>query len=286
MLFSPGTIAISMSRLKLVTITGADERNDIKDLAKLSREFPFVEWAFLFSQTRTGLESRYPSLKWLSETSELQAHKAVHLCGRMARQSLLDFSPYEGVVDALIGNVRRVQINVSDSLARHEPVNWNKLLQWTHFRKQDNPMQLIIQVKRWEDAAGLSSHSDWIRPSIVVPRKCDQNRMTIFNYPRSISMLHDASGGRGIPTESYELPPEGLQLKASKRAQNRSLFGFAGGISPENVESKIQQIMDLGDFDFWIDMESAVRTNDVLDLDKVAQVLSTCKRYIKNDKSL
>ena len=272
-----------MARLKLVTITGADERNNINDLAKLSREFPFVEWAFLFSQTRTGLDSRYPSLKWLSETSALQGHKAVHLCGKMARQSLQDFTANETVVDTLVGNVRRVQINVSDVLSRNEVVNWNKMIQWTHCRKQNNPMQLIIQLKKWDDASELMFNPEWSMPSIVVPRESDKNRMTVFNYPRSISMLHDASGGRGIPTEVYEVPPTAADLKGVNRSwtQNRALFGFAGGISPDNVEAKIQQIMALGDFDFWIDMESAVRTDDVLDLDKVESVLSTCAKYTK-----
>ena len=36
--------------LNRVTITGADDFTEPKDLVELSEEFPFVEWAILLSQ--------------------------------------------------------------------------------------------------------------------------------------------------------------------------------------------------------------------------------------------
>ena len=68
-------------QLKFVTMTGADDLVKPRDLYLLSQKYPFVEWAFLMSRTRTGLEPRYPSLKWLSEVSNYDINKAVHLCG-------------------------------------------------------------------------------------------------------------------------------------------------------------------------------------------------------------
>lgn len=84
--------------------------------------------------------------------------------------------------------------------------------------------------------------------------------------------LHDASGGRGIVGE-FQKPIDEF------------LVGFAGGITPYNFSTKIEQIIKL-DFqnDFWIDMESGVRTDDYLDLDKVEQILKLAKCYQKEKK--
>ncbi len=77
-----------------------------------------------------------------------------------------------------------------------------------------------------------------------------------------ISILLDGSGGNGIDT------PINMPIYL----QNVHV-GFAGGISPDNVVAKVQEITSLPHVNrFWIDMESGVRTNDRFDLDKVEQV--------------
>ena len=80
-----------------------------------------------------------------------------------------------------------------------------------------------------------------------------------------VSMLLDASGGRGIdgPVEAYP-------------ATHGEKIGYAGGICPENVAEKLRFLLLhplVGDF--WIDMESGVRTDGWFDLDKVEAVLET-----------
>jgi hypothetical protein len=102
-----------MHKLKLVTITGADDRVNPKDLNALSRQYPFVEWGLLLSRTRTGLEPRYPSLKWLSEVSSLEINKSVHVCGQMARAALENPKEIFTTVRTLVGGVTRVQVNIS-----------------------------------------------------------------------------------------------------------------------------------------------------------------------------
>jgi phosphoribosylanthranilate isomerase len=52
-------------------------------------------------------------------------------------------------------------------------------------------------------------------------------------------------------------------------------LGFAGGINPDNVIDKMDEITSLPVGRFWIDMESGVRTDDRFDLDKVEDV---CKK--------
>ena len=69
-----------------------------------------------------------------------------------------------------------------------------------------------------------------------------------------VSQLYDVSAGRGLVPESFPKHPG-------------YMVGFAGGINPDNVEEYLKNINC--NADYWIDMESGVRTDNKLDLDKV-----------------
>jgi phosphoribosylanthranilate isomerase len=69
--------------------------------------------------------------------------------------------------------------------------------------------------------------------------------------------LFDASGGRGVVVDSY---PD-----FSKVAH----MGFAGGITPENVLEVNAKVTANS---YYLDMESGIRTNDWLDLDKCESI--------------
>ena len=88
----------------------------------------------------------------------------------------------------------------------------------------------------------------------------------------NVSVLLDASGGQGIDTPIKVLPNAGKPFKV----------GYAGGINPDNVADKLAYLLQHDEVgDFWIDMESGVRTYDWFDTDKVRYVLDTCKEVIK-----
>lgn len=83
-----------------------------------------------------------------------------------------------------------------------------------------------------------------------------------------VSALFDPSGGRGIEAFRWPRPVPGLRL------------GYAGGIKPSNV---LDVLRDIGpvEQDFWIDMESGVRTNDDrLDLGLVREVLEKTAPFV------
>ena len=87
------------------------------------------------------------------------------------------------------------------------------------------------------------------------------------NTNEHVTMLLDASGGEGIDAS--------LVAFAGKK------IGYAGGINADNVAEKLTFLMDNEQVgDFWIDMESGVRTDDWFDLDKVVKVLDSCKPII------
>lgn len=84
----------------------------------------------------------------------------------------------------------------------------------------------------------------------------------------NVSPLFDKSGGRGVETDEWPAP---LACQWN---------GYAGGIGPDNVQAVVKK---LGTFktDFWIDMESRIRTGDKFDLDKVIHVLNLVDTMIE-----
>lgn len=76
-----------------------------------------------------------------------------------------------------------------------------------------------------------------------------------------VTVLIDPSGGRGLQgkTDVLRWPHK---------------VGYAGGINAGNIQEKIMELeSDPRVGDYWLDMESGVRTNDWFDTDKVLDVL-------------
>lgn len=86
-----------------------------------------------------------------------------------------------------------------------------------------------------------------------------QHRTDSFpQSPPGVFWLQDSSGGRGqLP--SYWAKP----------FRPEQIVGYAGGLNPENV---VDAVRHMPAKTFWIDMETGVRTDDWLDLDKCEAV--------------
>lgn len=105
------------------------------------------------------------------------------------------------------------------------------------------------------------------------PELCEQ--FLTGERPKHLSFLLDASGGAGIDTPIQILTSPGTHI------------GYAGGIGPDNVEGKLRTLLEYDSKEkFWIDMETRVRTEEWLDLDKVEQVLVICERLLKEHNQL
>lgn len=109
-----------------------------------------------------------------------------------------------------------------------------------------------------------TTHFEFIL-QVRAPGDIEQAQIDASLLPNA-SLLFDPSGGEGISHHEWH-----------RRAPFHTRMGFAGGITPENVEQVIAAIGDPGK-PTWIDMESGVRTDDRLDFDKVREVLETVKR--------
>lgn len=240
-----------------ITITGADDGVDPRDLMALSAEFPFVEWAILFSAKRFG-EPRYPSVAWVLTFAEIVEASwtewrrrgdpnppdyivklAAHLCGQAARATQSGRSFWLQLLK-ILKVFQRVQLNGFDITAPFD------------FDAQG--FSYIIQVRNEQDLV----HAEQIAS------KC-------YHLPVA---LFDASGGRGIAPSLWPKPPKRLKT------------GYAGGIGPDNIGDVIATLdaRDSADqywSDYWLDMETGVRDGqDRLDLDRVRRVLECAKKSI------
>ena len=108
---------------------------------------------------------------------------------------------------------------------------------------------------------------DTLEEVIIQQKSVDEIGLFVSGLPNpKLTVLLDASGGRGIDTGIRVLDTE---MKV----------GYAGGISVENVVEKVRFLEDSPLVrQYWIDMESSVRTNDVFDVEKVWSVLDILEK--------
>lgn len=107
----------------------------------------------------------------------------------------------------------------------------------------------LPQIARWAAGHQLPTIVQWRQKSFPRPDPW-------------LQFLVDSSGGRGVTITNIP-------------GSNGALVGYAGGINPENVKQIVGLISEANEGRYWIDMESGVRTDDWLDLDKCEAVLKS-----------
>lgn len=232
-------------RLKHITFTGIDAKTDIQDLIDIQREFPIAEFGVLTSYHWYENGNRYLNPAFLSNlyAGNGELNLALHICGSAAHDaSVGDWYKINEHLCCTLSLFKRIQLNVANR------TNNPKYLWAPHYSRQE----LIVQQRNAEDVALYAA------------------TRSELEYVCPVSVLLDASGGQGIDTPLKILKTHGK-------------VGYAGGINPDNVADKLSFLMENSQVgDFWIDMESGVRTDDWFDTDKVRRVLRICKEVIKN----
>ena len=231
-------------KLKHITFTGIDEKTDIKALLEIQNRFPYVEFGVLMAKNWRENGNRYFDPAKLSKLAYTGLNLSCHICGSYARHIMQDreWDPLLNLLGDYWDIFDRCQINISNS----EPTEETFFLKTPKFFKE-----VIIQQK------SIDNHPVWDR----------------INWHGYMSLLLDASGGRGIDTP-IQLWPDWFYK-----------IGYAGGMNPENIGEKLSYLLANANHPFWIDMESGVRTEDWFDLDKVVNVLEICKPIIERRMS-
>ena len=236
-------------RINKVTLTGADDKTDIKLLQEIQKEYSFVEWGILISTKQN--ENRYPSEDFIYELRNKGLNLALHVCGKHSRGIM-----QEGNVDPIIKYdwFNRYQINFNFEHTQHDIWNYiNMVKKFTNknFILQDNSSNKKYINTILSTLDGLSARTQYhIRNN-------------------NTDVLYDSSGGRGTEIKSIQEPYLDVYT------------GYSGGLNPENVESICEKLTNFSnDATVWIDMESGVRTDDIFDLEKVVKVLDIVKNFI------
>ena len=234
-------------KIDRVTFTGVDDTTNIKDLEQISSENHYVEWGLLYSENQAGDGGKYPSkdtiLKVLvNDFTTKKYNTSLHLCGKAARdfisKEIENYVPrmaFTPELPYLIMLSDRIQLNFSAS--RSKPNLFNFL---PNVKKYKKPIILQIHLGNTQFVRSLASYTD------------DE-----FHY------LFDASGGNGIEIKDIPLPSDyGLKGK---------YCAYAGGLSPDNLEEKLELLNKSlpEDYVIGIDMESGVRTDGKFDIEKV-----------------
>lgn len=227
-----------MASLKHITLTGIDDRTDIKELVRLQKKYPLAEFGVLLSWSLQGSEKRYPSFQTIAKFCRADLNLSAHICGSAAREFAKGNDSILGYLFDQIGRdsvaFQRMQLNLAGFPAEAFtplPTAWG------------SAGEIILQ-----------------RLSID---EFDLYRQRLGDHP---SVLLDASGGCG--RESPLVTLEGPYK-----------VGYAGGFGPDNVEEKLSTLLrDPKVGDFWIDMESGIRTFDWFDIQKAESVLQKCSK--------
>ena len=237
-------------KLQQITFTGIDAKTNIRDLIEIQREFPIAEFGVLTSYHWYENGNRYLDPLIINDLRGNGLNLALHVCGSAAHDAAVGrWDLIDKLVWSNIDLFHRIQLNISNH--KNNPEALERLPKVVE-------QEVIIQTR---DTLNTSIYD----ATIEIFREKDK-------FGRTFSMLLDASGGQGIDTP--------LKVLSS-----RGKVGYAGGINPDNVAEKLTFLMENEQVgDFWIDMESGVRTDDWFDLDKVRRVLEICETIINKYK--
>ena len=235
-------------KLRHITFTGIDARTDMKELKAIQQQYPIAEFGVLTSYSWYEKGNRYPDPKIMDKIRLPENNLSLHVCGSAAHDATI--GRWEKLDDLIFGNLHlfgRVQLNIST--------------------RKNNPHHCNVPLVIGQEVI--------LQQKDIMNTEFFQNTIEFWNQPSyKWSMLLDASGGTGKNTE--------IRLFSSKQK-----VGYAGGINPDNVADKLTYLFEnvqMGEF--WIDMESGVRTDDWFDLDKVRRVLEICQPIIDEFKEV
>jgi hypothetical protein len=228
--------------IKTITVTGADDSvNDIESLYEIAAEYPAVEWGILLSKSSSG-RPRFPSTRWINKLTDKY----------FENRGVLSLSAH------LCGRwVRDIFLEGKSEVFNMIPMEIFKRIQF-NFHSQKHLINTNVAIELLKTkfiGCDFIFQFDGVNDSLIeICRKSG-----IRAYP-----LFDQSGGAGIIPNDWP--------------QASGYSGYAGGLSPDNVEHELTRIQEARNGNvIWIDAETKLRSEDdtLFDLDKV-------ERFLKN----
>lgn len=234
--------------LNRVTLTGADNTVNPKQLIALSKEFTFIEWGLLIG---SEVKKRFPSPAWLGTLQDeipqfpSTTRLSMHLCGRPLREILFHGRWTAGSVE----DIGRMQLNVNSC---------------DFSECADARKAIALNIKTVRDSLGiqeiivqLGGRNDWLLDELL-------------QISVNASGLYDRSGGTGVKPSVWPIANPDWRV------------GYAGGIGPETIRDDVLAILDAaGERPTWIDLESKLRTpDDKFGLATCRFALEQCREFV------
>lgn len=177
---------------KFITLTGADERTSVEELAQMVTEHDQLEVGLLYTASPDG-RNRYPDVSWLTHAAKaLTGRCAIHVCGRQARNQML-----AGELEPILKHAARVQVNgvlSLDEIQELAPFASELIVQYN-----DSNQHLIdaacFKVSLLMDSSGGRgfSPSRWSRPT--TPKKVGfAGGLGPLNLAAQLPLIADVAG--------------------------------------------------------------------------------------------
>lgn len=226
---------------KKVTFTGVDNKTSPTSLQILANRYNNIEFGILVSKSNTDLDkvNRFPNFETVDKVLNADLPSvSCHICGELARY-YVHTGDFSEIRDFL--GQQRV-----DKFSRFQ----------LNIRGYDNYNLFVIE----EDIHIIIQVSDAKSYQYFY-------QMQELN-PNKVEALIDYSGGKG-KLGCFNYVSDGDEI-----------FGYAGGIDINNVAyilGYIEGRME-SDVNYWINMESSVRTDDWFDTSKVREICSEIEK--------
>lgn len=226
---------------KIITFTGVDNKTSLTSLQILANRYNNIEFGILVSKNNTNLDkvSRFPNFETIDKVLNADLPSvSCHICGELAKHYV-----YTGDFSEIRDFLGQERV---DKFSRFQ-LNIRGYDNYKLFVIEED-IHIIIQV------SNAKSYQYFYQMRELNPNK--------------VEALIDYSGGHG-KLGCFNYVSDGDEI-----------FGYAGGININNVTYILGYIEGKMEYDvnYWIDMESSVRTDDWFDTSKVREICSEVEK--------
>lgn len=237
--------------LTRITLTGVDQFTDRLKLFTLSQKYPIVEWGILYNFYKKD-NYRYPNHQFVRDIPDFfncrGMKSSIHFC----KNSALDIISRLGIEhDKDLNLVQQESFNLANRYSRIQ-LNFNALEDKVWATDIDNLMKRLSNK------------------SVITQFNSNNRHITSQITASNHSVLFDQSLGKGIKIRDFDY----LVDKS---------FGYAGGFSIDNLKELFPRMLEASKGkDFWIDMESSLRTDNKFDTSKAEAVLQLVTNILQS----